>query len=347
MNGCIKRSVWFFTAVLTWLMLSITAHAASFDCTKATTAVEKLICTDAELSKFDEELNAAYKAALQDKTQADTIKQAQKKWLKERNTCADLACVESAYKTRLQELLSLPAQTISKQKPKPRFTVTEGKGWTVCESYVRFLNSLPESEPPPLCHLKLSPDLKEPDWEELDIHTHLQLTYALEKLTSPTRHNRPVDDFDHWKKVFEQQIRAGEAAPRLRRTHLALVEGLPVETILAYEPDRYSCDKDVQKRGYGWDGSRTSLFIWNEQDRKIEPYLSRMAFRLPHELLLFQGRPFLFWPWSDREDYRELHIEGHIGVNYVKTWEGQRYVHLPACKISYELPLKTVKGAIQ
>ncbi len=35
-------------------------HAASFDCSKATSEVEKLICGDEELSKLDDSLNKAY-----------------------------------------------------------------------------------------------------------------------------------------------------------------------------------------------------------------------------------------------------------------------------------------------
>lgn len=86
------------------LVLAATAQAASFDCGKAGTKVEKLICADAELSKLDEELNAAYKSALQNKKQADTIKQAQKQWMKERNGCSDSDCVKRAYETQLSSL---------------------------------------------------------------------------------------------------------------------------------------------------------------------------------------------------------------------------------------------------
>src|SRR3990167_6280936 len=39
-----------------WLVPSIPAQAASFDCAKAATKVEILICADAELSKLDDEL---------------------------------------------------------------------------------------------------------------------------------------------------------------------------------------------------------------------------------------------------------------------------------------------------
>lgn len=96
------------------LMLTV-AHAASFDCAKAATKVEKMICSDAELSKLDEELNAAYKAALQDKMQAASIKQTQRQWLKERNGCTGSECLKHAYLARLQALS--PANDDSTDEP--------------------------------------------------------------------------------------------------------------------------------------------------------------------------------------------------------------------------------------
>lgn len=83
------------------LVLISSAQAASFDCAKAGTKVEKLICADAGLSKLDEELNVAYKAALQNEKQADSIKQAQKLWMRERNACLDAECVNRVYVERL------------------------------------------------------------------------------------------------------------------------------------------------------------------------------------------------------------------------------------------------------
>lgn len=80
------------------------AQAASFDCTKAATKVEHIICDNPEISKLDDELNATYKTAVQDKQQANAIKQAQKQWMKERNNCADADCVKRVYEGRLSLL---------------------------------------------------------------------------------------------------------------------------------------------------------------------------------------------------------------------------------------------------
>lgn len=85
---------------LAWLVLGYPAYAASFDCSKAQTKVEKLICADAELSKLDEDLAAAYTNALKEDGKAASVRRAQKQWVKERNGCVDAACVKNAYQSR-------------------------------------------------------------------------------------------------------------------------------------------------------------------------------------------------------------------------------------------------------
>ncbi len=332
-----------------WLMLSFTSYAASFDCAKAASKVEKLICGDAEISKLDEELNLVYKTALQDAKQAEAIRQAQKQWIRERNGCEDAACVKRAYEERLHGLTSVSEKAIYKQKTKPRFTVTEGKGWTVCESYAKFLNNLPVEEAYPICHLKLSPDfpdLKEPDWEEMDIPSNLELVYGIEKILSPSEHDRPVDSFDHWKTVYERQLHNGEASPRLRRTRLALLDNGPVETILAYDPDRKACERKAKEKGYIFDAIHTSLFLWDEREQKIQPYISSLAFAgLPRELLLFQRKPFTFGLWLDLP--KDAIAFGYFNVNHFKKVGAEPYANLFRCKISFEMPRELYERMIK
>lgn len=96
-----KRIAWI---VIGCLALAMAAQAASFDCAKASTNVERMICGNAELSKLDDELLAAYRTALQDETQADFTKHTQKLWMKLRNACSDVACVKDQYTARLTML---------------------------------------------------------------------------------------------------------------------------------------------------------------------------------------------------------------------------------------------------
>lgn len=104
MNGYLKRSVQLATTLLACAVLAPFAQGASFDCGKAGTKVEHIICDDPEISKLDEELAIAYKAAVKDKTRGGAIKQAQKRWMRERNGCADAKCVKGTYEKRLSLL---------------------------------------------------------------------------------------------------------------------------------------------------------------------------------------------------------------------------------------------------
>lgn len=96
-----KRSIWLVLGLLAPLS---TAQAASFDCSKAASTVEKLICGDDELSKMDETLSKTY---LQTDQSGDHQKatREQRQWLKDkRNACLDEKCLKSAYTTRINEL---------------------------------------------------------------------------------------------------------------------------------------------------------------------------------------------------------------------------------------------------
>lgn len=93
---------------------SPTAQAASFDCAKATRAVDKLICADADLSNADSALASAYKAAMaragsdEDRT---TLRNSQRLWLQTRDAkclrvvpAAASECLKGEYAARLAQL---------------------------------------------------------------------------------------------------------------------------------------------------------------------------------------------------------------------------------------------------
>ncbi|MGC2049853.1 MAG: lysozyme inhibitor LprI family protein [Gallionella sp.] len=113
MNKYINQNAWIAATLLGWAMMTSSTQAASFDCAKAATKVEKLVCADAGLSKLDEELNADYKTALQKYGQAKTTKVEQAQWIKDRNSCESNDCLKALYQARLQELNIEPAQFIA------------------------------------------------------------------------------------------------------------------------------------------------------------------------------------------------------------------------------------------
>jgi uncharacterized protein len=93
-------------AAVLLLGLSNAAAAQSFDCQKAGTPVEKLICADAPLRELDEYLGRYYAAARAELEGAASCLQAdQAQWLKAtRNACSTAACLKTAYLNRLGEL---------------------------------------------------------------------------------------------------------------------------------------------------------------------------------------------------------------------------------------------------
>lgn len=86
------------------MALVLPAEGASFDCAKAGSKVEHIICDNPEISKLDDELASDYKTVLQDQSKANTIRREQKQWLIERNECADAGCVRETYRKRIEQL---------------------------------------------------------------------------------------------------------------------------------------------------------------------------------------------------------------------------------------------------
>jgi uncharacterized protein len=79
--------------------------AAGFNCEKASSAVEKIICSDSELSRMDENMTAAYKKAAASAVDPVPLSADQKLWLKNtRNACRDASCLGKAYQERIAEL---------------------------------------------------------------------------------------------------------------------------------------------------------------------------------------------------------------------------------------------------
>ncbi len=235
------------------LMPIALTHAASFDCAKAASKVEKLICDDAEISKLDEELSAAYKAALQDGKQADTIMQAQKQWMKERNGCADAACVKRTYEARLTSLAVAQADKAKsvedefpqmptklryafcdKDKPELYCEGESGEGDTVCEDYLKHLQTLTN---PPTCEAPIPPGFKQPDWVEMDVTQHLDLAYQAEEFFLKRFGGYIHPDFDTWQETFLQEIKESKINPRMRKAKVK-PKGKVEATILAYTRDR-------------------------------------------------------------------------------------------------------------
>lgn len=199
-----KRICLFFVCVLA---LPSAAQAASFDCGKAKTKVEKLICSNATVSKLDREMQSVYQNDYKRTADPAGLKIEQRQWLKTRNACKDTTCLIRAYRTRMAELKAIQAE------PKPCFRLLERKWpevasghYQVCVDFLKNLNSFCEAAPTSewrkssfphslvmvpvyqksalICEWKVNPAINMlalPLWEEIDPKAHLKIIQNMQQ----------------------------------------------------------------------------------------------------------------------------------------------------------------------
>lgn len=79
-------------------LIPFAASAASFDCAKARSYAEKLICSTPNLSQADEELGRVYRAAKKRAGNSAAFRKLVSENWKKRERCADEACVRAWYR---------------------------------------------------------------------------------------------------------------------------------------------------------------------------------------------------------------------------------------------------------
>lgn len=293
MKTYIKRGGLAVTALSGCLLLAVSVQAASFDCVKAQSKVEHIICDNAEISRLDDELSAAYKTALKNKTQANSIKQEQKQWMKVRNACANVVCVKSAYETRLTVLGSsadssdsdeFTSGSIDMDNAERHFKLIMGKGVEVCEIYKKNLEAL--GNPNLACERKVSPEyqgiIKLPVWRKLDLFENRNLWAQVEKmanggLDTPERmasRDTPMDDQSEIDKLAK---RYQEYAKQYHKEVYKLnVADMDVNNDGMSEP--------VLREHSGLCGEHvhyhsTALFVLNEKNDTVDVQKSRPLFQ--------------------------------------------------------------------
>ncbi|MDP2832525.1 MAG: lysozyme inhibitor LprI family protein [Pseudomonadota bacterium] len=292
-------------------------QAASFDCGKAGTKVEKLICADDELSKLDEVLATAYADALKSPDPA-SLKTEQKAWLKVRNRCADVACIQAAYRQRteaLSQALLPPAPAAQPAPPiqtplvpaatepaclPPRidwrnyqWTLITGNGMTACEEMLTYLKARPKEAPPPVC-----PDERLPpngNWTrpELRVLSEAEKQALIREIP------------EKWRKNYEQEFKKAELM-RVIRADITR-DGVP-ETLLAYtqRDNRKTCARSTRcaetdgiARGYislgEADCDNYRLLAMNDAGTQVDWQHKTVAW-VPMlregELVYYKGRPY-------------------------------------------------------
>jgi len=105
-RGAMRQAI---TAAFAGMLLLCTggAEAAGFDCDKAASHIEQLVCKNPDLNSLDSQLEGAYLGALDRSNHPQRVKEKQATWLKERNACADEKCMLAAYSRQIQLLSSI------------------------------------------------------------------------------------------------------------------------------------------------------------------------------------------------------------------------------------------------
>ncbi|WP_062059042.1 lysozyme inhibitor LprI family protein [Cellvibrio sp. OA-2007] len=85
-----------------FLFSSNESLSASFNCDLAKSKIEKLICSDSEISKKDDELAKIYYEVNDKSLDNGFLIEKQKQWLKERNRCQSEKCIMDKYVERIQ-----------------------------------------------------------------------------------------------------------------------------------------------------------------------------------------------------------------------------------------------------
>ncbi len=322
-----------------WLVLCCSAQAASFDCEKAATKVEKMICVDSELSKLDDELAATYRSALQNKKQADSIRQVQKQWVKNRNGCVDLACVKRAYEARLhglssksesmeQEAASLPAQSKSAAPTQPetdesiciapkidwrnyRWMLIAGNGLEICEEMLAYLKSRPRNAAPPTCPEERLPPNGNWTRPESRILSEAEKQNLLRDIPERWRQKKPGE----WV-GYEQEIKSTKLL-RVIRGDITR-DGVP-ESFLAFNSSDYDgCERakrcarpeEIFKKGIVLRSYIYDLLPMNDEGTQVNWSHRTVGFApllMGGELIFYKGLPYwmshVSWSQNTHDDF--------------------------------------------
>lgn len=118
-NSGFKTQIYCALIAIGFAILSSPAFSASFDCTKAISNIEKLICSDEQLSELDSEMAELYFSNFNEITNAkqkNNFKSTQIKWLKEKvNQCHESECIKNEYISRISHFKYLTAISLLKK----------------------------------------------------------------------------------------------------------------------------------------------------------------------------------------------------------------------------------------
>jgi hypothetical protein len=235
----------------------------------------------------------------------------------------------------------------SREKYSATYKLVEGAGYTVCESYVRMLNSVAKSAPPPICEQQLDPRFPEfafPEWVVLNANDHLDVIEQIERWLFSR--SKWLSDWglystaDEWVAEVKRRIKSGESIPRLRKTELVLRHGDKRETLLAYTRDLGQCKRDLEQYGAthaSWD----FVFLYDAEGRLDFNRLSGLGGG-EHgwmQVLLHKGTPYLHTTHADAPKAEPITFRLRVARRPVTELHKDSYVLLTRCGVRMRAPL--------
>ena len=326
------------TAILFGLVLllaSFGASAASFDCKKAKTGVEKKICADPELSRMDDDLAALYagvKELTEDKDKRAAQLAGQRAWLENRNQCRATDCLLRAYGARNEALRANgPTHSYRRIVPTPDLRIIENR--PLCERFVGNLRAA-HAHVAPNCELKIDPKYANyfslPQWEELDPWQHLDWLWQMDTDANSIYYianklERLKEDQKAWEGWFKERIEARDSGPWVpergegvgQRLEAQMVRGRfdldgdgKVDTVLAYRIAP-PCDPETTgAAGY-------HPFVFDETTGQVRRGYFDVKLRFLHFV------PVLYKPGgSEKRSTKTLFFDSATPVGY---GEGRHY----------------------
>ncbi len=279
--------------LITALFITIAqlSHAASFNCAKAASKVEKMICSDSNLSRLDEEMATVYKKVLQMPSNqpdmwSDIAKDQQRNWLKYRNECQNIICLKKVYKAKLiaykgfiaDEDPSLLRHYIAKPKDIKRWDKP------LCDAFQQYLDSFPLKDNYLGCGLKPSLTFKDftfPQWQKLDPRKYSDV---LNQINYPIRFT-PLE----MKSLTDQEklgrLLKSEPGYELYTTKIDVDNDGKLETI--YRQDNLICKRPFSRKAQP-NESRAAIF--NSETNEVNPNSLYREFH--SNFFFYQGKTY-------------------------------------------------------
>ena len=175
---------------------------------------------------------------------------------------------------------------VNKEDPRACGNVNSGKGYGVCEAYLKHLNSSKET---PYCEIPKPPDFRSPDWEEMDVLKHLDWAYSMDiRYRVPAGYTPP--SFENWRKTFLDNLHAGKIAPQMRKARINPL-GTEEATILGYTGDKLSCQRVLNKELNGNKWAAGGYVHWELIADATQPF-RKVGERTQGEFMLFAGKTY-------------------------------------------------------